>query len=118
MNYYSSPVTFQRGHGLGNVLSKVFRSIIPLFKNPLVRKGAERVGSAVLNTGLSSLQDKLNKGIPLRQGFQQKGINESRKLIKQLDSQLKRKQEERHDAIVPPNKRRKKKPEKHHKKKN
>ena len=93
MNYYSSPVTFQRGHGLGNVLSKIFRSVVPFFKNPNVKKGVKRIGTAVLNTGLTSLQDNLNKNIPLRKSLENKVFDESRKLVKELGSSLKRKQE-------------------------
>ena len=80
MNYYSSPLTFQRGHGLGNILSKIFRSVVPILQRPIVKKGLKRAGSALLSSGV----DYLNRDIPLKQSLRDTAVSEGRQLAKRF----------------------------------
>ena len=84
MRYYSSPITYQRGAGLGNILSRVFRSIVPIFKKPIVQKGLKRVGSAAINTSLKGLQNHLEKGESLKTSLKRQAIREGEKLLKSV----------------------------------
>lgn len=58
--HYQSAVSFQRGHGLGGLLGKFIKSIIPLVKQPIVRKTLKRIGTSALKSGLSAVQEKVN----------------------------------------------------------
>ena len=47
---------YQRGHGIGNFLSSLFRTVFPLFKS-----GAKAVGKEALNAGFGVLRDQINR---------------------------------------------------------
>ena len=57
--YYSSPVSYQRGNGLGGLLRGLFRAVKPLFQKPIVKKGLKALrkaaSSAVLEAGHEAL---------------------------------------------------------------
>lgn len=57
--HFSSALAFQRGNGLGGVLGRLFRSIIPIFKKQIVRKTLKRIGKVALKSGLSATRVKL-----------------------------------------------------------
>lgn len=92
MRYYTSPLTYQRGAGLGNILSKAFRTILPLFKKPIVQRGLKRVGSALLNTGVAGLSDHLETKTPLKQSLKRQALRESKQLLKSIAPPAKKQQ--------------------------
>ena len=59
--YFHSSVGFQRGRGLGSMLSSLVRRVVPLFKKPIVQKGLKTLGttaaSALLEAGQKALSD-------------------------------------------------------------
>lgn len=81
MNYYSSPLTFQRGSGLGGILSRFFRTIVPIFKSRAVKTGVKRLGSAIVRTGASTLQDKIRRGTSLREGLHKHASKEVNSIL-------------------------------------
>ena len=58
--YFSSPVSYQRGRGLGGLLRGLFRGIRPLLKKPIVKRGLKTLGKhaakAVLDAGQQALE--------------------------------------------------------------
>ena len=58
--YYHSTVAFQRGHGLGGVLGKLFKTLVPLIQKPVVRKTLKRIGRSALDTGISAVRDTVS----------------------------------------------------------
>ena len=62
MPYYTSPVVYQRGRGLGGVLVKLFRQVVPFLKrNPKLTGRLKRIGRGVASAGLSAAQSTLQK---------------------------------------------------------
>lgn len=59
--HFHSAVAFQRGHGLGGVLGKFLRYIVPILKKPVVKRTLKRVGRAALHTGLDTLNTPARK---------------------------------------------------------
>lgn len=55
--HFQSTVAFQRGHGLGGVLGKFIRSVIPLIQKPFVKNTLKRIGKTALRSGLSAVRD-------------------------------------------------------------
>ena len=47
---------YQRGHGIGNFLSSLFRTVFPL-----VKSGAKAIGKEALNAGFGVLRDQINR---------------------------------------------------------
>jgi len=60
LTYYQSPVAFQRGHGLGGLLGKLIKTIVPLIRKPIVQKTIKRVGQRALQSGISAVGEKLS----------------------------------------------------------
>lgn len=58
--HYQSAVAFQRGHGLGGLLGKLIKSIVPLVRQPVVRNTLKRLGKGALQSGLSAVHEKLD----------------------------------------------------------
>lgn len=58
--HYQSAVTFQRGHGLGGLLGKFIKTIIPLVRKPIVRNTLKRIGRTALKSGLSAVQETVS----------------------------------------------------------
>ena len=58
--HYQSSVVFQRGHGLGGVLGRFIKSILPIVKKPIVKRTLKRIGKTVLKTGVSAVNDTIN----------------------------------------------------------
>lgn len=68
MNVFAG-TRYQKGYGLGNILSGLFRSAVPLLK-----KGAVSLGKTALKTGLNVVKDGLEgKNIKrsIKQNFKQ-----------------------------------------------
>lgn len=82
---YQSPILFQRGHGLGNVLARVFRTVVPLFKSPMIKKGLKHLGKTAALATLHSAEQSLNSGSSfkknLKENLKQSGQQEIKKLI-------------------------------------
>jgi hypothetical protein len=62
----------QRGAGIGSVLSRVFRAIIPIFSKPAVKTTLKSLGSAALDAGIQAVSKKFeNPSISLKSAFQE-----------------------------------------------
>jgi hypothetical protein len=79
--HFQSTVAFQRGHGLGGVLGRLFRSVIPLLRKPVVGKTLRRIGRATLRTGLNAAGESLAKGVPLKQSLRTSAKAQGQRLI-------------------------------------
>ena len=101
---------FQKGHGIGNVLSGLFRSALPLIK-----KGAASLGKTAIQTGVNILNDGLqgkNLKASIKQNAKQAGKEILSNAVKSVTS---RSQSNRRDFSTPtlsysnkkPNKKRK-----------
>lgn len=55
--HYQSAVAFQRGHGLGGLLGKLLKTIIPLVRKPIVKNTLKRIGKTALKTGISAVHE-------------------------------------------------------------
>ncbi len=67
----------QRGHGLGNILSSVFKLI-----KPLALKGAKTIGRQVLHSGLNTVQDVV-QGVPIQRAMKRRGTEALHHLMAQ-----------------------------------
>lgn len=59
--HFQSPISYQRGHGLGGLLRSLFRSVVPLFKKPIVRQGLKSLGKAAATAVLEAGQKALSQ---------------------------------------------------------
>lgn len=87
MAYFSSPVAIQRGRGLGGLLASVARSIIPIFKKPLVQKGLKRLGKHALTIGTEALGNTLvdnKENISFRDELKRSAKQQAQALIKEI----------------------------------
>ena len=57
--YFSSPIAYQRGRGLGSLVRSLFRPVKTLFKKPIVRKGLSKLGQAATHALLEAGQQAL-----------------------------------------------------------
>lgn len=64
MQYYSSPVLFQRGRGLGGVLTSLFRGAVKILNKPSVQKGLKRIGRHTMKVGANALEQVLDPQNP------------------------------------------------------
>jgi hypothetical protein len=72
----------QRGHGIGSVLSRLFRSFIPLIK-----KGGRYLGRQGLKTGVNIANDLLT-GVAPRQAFKERGQSLKKKIKKDIATKM------------------------------
>ena len=56
MNYHTGP-RFQRGHGIGSLLSGLFRGFAPVFKSVVKSPILKKVGKQALNFGRDTAMD-------------------------------------------------------------
>jgi hypothetical protein len=60
--FYASPVSYQRGRGLGGVLRGIVRSVRPLLQKPMVKRGLKALGraatAAVLEAGHQAMTQR------------------------------------------------------------
>jgi len=61
LRFYTAPAVIQRGRGLGGILGRLFRTIIPLARQPIVRKTLKRLGRAAIDSSASALKEKLDR---------------------------------------------------------
>ena len=84
MTYYSSPIPYQRGRGLGGVLVKLFKQVVPFLKrNPKFATNLKRVGKGVAQAGISAAQAALEKKDPFGRNFKRNIKKEARKLVQE-----------------------------------
>lgn len=70
---YSGPI-YQNGYGVGNVLAKLFRSVLPY-----LRSGAKRVAREALKTGADIVGD-IDNNVPFKESVK----NQSRAALKRI----------------------------------
>ena len=59
---FYSRIGIQRGAGIGNVLSRLFKSVVvPIFAKPGIRQGIRALGKAALSTGIQAAQKTLQE---------------------------------------------------------
>jgi hypothetical protein len=59
--HFSSPVSYQRGRGLGSLLRGLFRAVRPIFKKPIIRQGLKKLGKAATAAAIEASQQVLDK---------------------------------------------------------
>lgn len=101
MGFYS-PTAIQGGLGLGNVLARLARGIIPLFHNPTVQTGLRKIGKSVATAGLNAAQTSLeNPNISFKQALREQGTKQLYKLKKEFQpSDIKRKKTRRLQSVA------------------
>lgn len=62
MAYFRSPVSVQRGRGLGGFLASVARSIVPIFRKPIIQKGLKSLGQHAILAGTDAVGKALARG--------------------------------------------------------
>ena len=83
MNYYASRTPLMRGRGLGGVLLKFARRIIPMLKNSrTVRAGLKKVGRSAALAGIEAAQSALQPENP--QPFAKALVDTSKKQARGL----------------------------------
>ena len=91
--HFRSSVGFQRGQGLGSMLSSLVRRVVPLFKKPIVQKGLKTIGttaaSALLEAGQKALS---NDPITFKQALAQSSKTGAQHLIKEAHQAISKKQ--------------------------
>jgi hypothetical protein len=95
--FYSSPVSYQRGSGLGGLLRGLFRSVRPLLQRPIVKRGLKALGkaatAAVLEAGQHAMaQDNIHAFGP---ALKEAGRRQARQLIRTMTGGSKRKRKPR-----------------------
>ena len=65
--YFTSPVAYQRGRGLGSLVRSLFRPVKSLFKKPIIRKGLTKLGTAAAHALVDA--GKEETAIPLGRGL-------------------------------------------------
>ena len=71
----------QRGHGLGNILSSVFKLI-----KPLAAQGVKAIGRQALHSGLNAVQDVV-QGVPVKQAMKRRATEGAQQLITEAKRQ-------------------------------
>ena len=83
--YFSSPVAYQRGRGLGSLVRSLFRPVRTLFKKPIVRKGLKKLGTAaaqaLVDAGQQALQEE---DITFGSALKQTSKEQAKNLLKQV----------------------------------
>ena len=83
--YFSSPVAYQRGRGLGSLVRSIFRPIKTLFKKPVVRKGLKKLGTAaaqaLVDAGQQALQEE---DVSFKSALKQTSKEQAKDLLKQV----------------------------------
>jgi hypothetical protein len=82
LHVYKARRRGQRGHGIGSILSRLFRSFIPLIK-----KGGRYLGRQGLRTGVVIAKDILAGATP-REAFNEGGHSLKKKFKKDIDSKM------------------------------
>lgn len=89
MSFYSP--TLQAGMGLGNILARLARGIIPLFQKPSVQSGIRKIGRSVASASFDAAQKSLgNPNISFKQALKEEGVKQLKKQLGPAN-QIKRK---------------------------
>lgn len=78
-------VPYQRGHGIGNFLGGLFRSVLPLLSN-----GAKAIGKEALSAGVGLLSD-MTRARPMDESIKSR--------LKEISSNLKRRADQKIDKL-------------------
>lgn len=57
---FKSSVAFQRGHGLGSILGRLVKTIIPVISKRTVKKGLSKLGKAAALAAVDAAQQSLS----------------------------------------------------------
>jgi hypothetical protein len=80
---FYSPVRIQRANGLGNVVGRLFRFVVPFFSRPTVRKNLSSIGSAALSAASQALADP---NVNFKTALKESGKRELKRIIDQAAS--------------------------------
>ena len=83
--YFSSPVAYQRGRGLGSLIRSLFRPVKTLFKKPIVRKGLKKLGTAAAQALVDAGQQALQQeDVSFRSALKNTSKEQAKDLLKQV----------------------------------
>jgi hypothetical protein len=90
---------YQRGHGIGNFFSSLFKRVFPFIKS-----GAKVVGKEALNAGLGFLSDTIAKQKPVDESMKSRLKEAGRNLMTRAEQQLgsgykNRKRKAKHQSV-------------------
>lgn len=90
MTFYAGPP--MQGYGLGNVLARLARTIIPIFQRPVVKAGLKRIGKSAAVAGLDAIQKSLSshqdEPITFSQALKQSATKQAKQLTAEAKRQL------------------------------
>lgn len=93
--YYTAPVGYMRGSGLGGVISKLFRAFVPIFKRPVVQAGLKKIGKSVARAGLQAASQALSSdpNVNFRETIRESARREASRFVDELKQQQQQQQE-------------------------
>lgn len=85
---YMSRHAYMRGHGLGNILAKLFRGVMPFINKPIVKQGLKKVGKSVLRAGVNAASEALEGDKNFGDALKEASKKEARQLLTQVKEHL------------------------------
>ena len=83
--YFSSPVAYQRGRGIGSLVRSLFRPVSMLFKKPGVRKGFQKLGKAAAHALVSAGQQALqDDDVSFKSALKKSSKEQAKQLLQQV----------------------------------
>lgn len=87
--YYSGSTAYQKGRGLGGVISKLFRAVVPIFRRPGVQQGLKRLGQSAARVGLEAASKTLSDpNVSFGASFKDSARKEAKSLVKGAQRQM------------------------------
>lgn len=87
--YYKSSVNFQRGHGLGSILGRLVKTIIPVISKRTVKKGLTKLGKAAVLASLQAGEKALTTpDVSFKEALKESGKIQTQKIIKEAKKSL------------------------------
>jgi hypothetical protein len=91
--FYSSPVSYQRGRGLGGLIRGLYRTVRPLLQKPIVKRGLKALGkaatAAVLEAGHQAMAQRNIRSFG--PALKEAGKRQARQLLRTMTGGSKRK---------------------------
>ena len=87
--YFSSPVAYQRGRGLGSLVRALFRPVKTLFKKPIVRKGLKKLGTAAAHALVEAGKEALTQeDVTFGNALKKSSKQQAQDLLKQVQQNM------------------------------
>ena len=82
--FFKSDVSFQRGHGLGSILGRLVKTIIPVISKRTVKKGLTKLGKAAVLASLQAGEKALtNPDVNFKEALKESGKLQTQRIIKE-----------------------------------